>query len=65
MITAVVFPDYSKFEGKSDVEIKEEIKKAVVAVNKTLPSFKQVRNIEIKKSEFEKTTTKKIIRSKI
>ncbi len=65
MITAVVFPDYSKFEGKSTSEIKDEIKKAIVAVNKTLPAFKQVRNIEIKKSEFEKTTTKKIIRSKI
>lgn len=65
MITAVIFPDYSKFEGKTDDEIKSEIKNAVLAVNKTLPVFKQVRNIEIKKSEFEKTTTKKIIRSKI
>ena len=65
MITAVIFPDYTKFEGKTDDEIKSEIKNAVLAVNKTLPVFKQVRNIEIKKSEFEKTTTKKIIRSKI
>ena len=65
LITAVIFPNYDMFAGKTDDEIKSEIKKAVLAVNKTLPSFKQIRNVEIKKSEFEKTTTKKIIRSKI
>ena len=65
LITAVIFPNYDMFAGKTDDEIKSEIKKAVLVVNKTLPSFKQIRNVEIKKSEFEKTTTKKIIRSKI
>jgi len=65
LITAVVFPDYSKFGDMSDEEIKAEIKKAIININKTLPIFKQIRNIEIKKTEFEKTTTKKIIRSKV
>ena len=37
----------------------------VANVNKMLASFKQVRSIEIQKEEFEKTTTKKIIRYKL
>ena len=37
----------------------------VANINKMLPTFKQIRNIEIKKNEFEKTTTRKIIRYKL
>ncbi|MEG2003673.1 MAG: AMP-binding protein, partial [Clostridia bacterium] len=65
LLTAVVYPDYEKFLGRSDIEIKDEIKQAIMGINKTLPSFKQIRNIEIKKTEFEKTSSKKIIRYKI
>src|SRR5699024_16567 len=56
MLTAVVYPEYSLFEGASPDEIKDRIKADIMAVNKHLPVFKQIRNIEIKKNEFEKTT---------
>ena len=58
--------------GKDDVicaeiytetpEEKERIKKDVQALNDTLPSHKQVKNITCRDTEFEKTSTKKIKR---
>ncbi len=58
--------------GKDDVicaeiytetpEEKERIKKDVQALNDTLPSHKQVKNITFRDTEFEKTSTKKIKR---
>lgn len=68
VLTAVIYPNFDKARemGLEDiVEISEEIKKLVQLNNKTLPAFKQVRNIEIRKTEFEKTTSKKIKRHMI
>ena len=62
ILTAVIYPDYSKFAGKDDDEIKNELRKTINAVNKKLPSFKQIKGIDVRKTEFEKTTTKKIKR---
>lgn len=63
VLTAVVYPDYSKFSADADEDsIKDSIRKSVNAINKKLPSFKQIRAVEIRKTEFEKTTTKKIKR---
>ena len=63
ILTAVVFPNYSKFpEGTSDEDIKESIRKSINATNKKLPTFKQIKAVEVRKTEFEKTTTKKIKR---
>ena len=63
VLTAVVYPDFSKFPKDVDDEIvKETIRKAINATNKRLPSYKQIKAVEIRKTEFEKTTTKKIKR---
>jgi len=62
VITAVVYPDFTKYEGKTHDEILADIKASVNAVNKKLPVFKQVREVEIRDTEFEKTTTRKIKR---
>ena len=63
VLTAVVYPDFNKFEKNTDISvIAADIKSKVTALNKKLPSFKQIRNIEIRKNEFEKTTTRKIKR---
>ncbi len=62
IITAIIHPDYAKFEGKSSDEILAYMKERVTAVNKTLPTFKQVRDVELRETEFEKTTTRKIKR---
>ena len=63
ILTAVVYPDFTKFPSDaSEDEIKESIRKSINAINKKLPSFKQIKTVEIRKTEFEKTTTKKIKR---
>jgi len=64
-IWALVYPDYEKFEGKSKEEIEAAIKAEIDNVNKKLPVYKHIPNVEIRETEFEKNTTRKIIRYKI
>ena len=61
-ITAIIHPDYERLEGKSDDEISAVIKDAVNDINRGLPSFKHMTEVEIRREEFEKTTSKKIKR---
>ena len=62
MITALIYPQMELFENMSDEDIYQKIKSEVDHINTNLPPFKQVHQIEIRKTEFEKTTTKKIKR---
>ncbi len=63
MLTAVIYPDFNSYPKDEPIDaIAEDIKKQVLDLNRHLPSFKQIRNIEIRKTEFEKTTSKKIKR---
>lgn len=62
VITALVHPNYDRFEGKTDAEVETAIRDAVNEINRSLPSFKHMTEVEISKEEFEKTTTKKIKR---
>ena len=63
ILTAVIYPDFNAYEKNTDIGvIASDIKAKVQTLNKKLPSFKQIRNIEIRKNEFEKTTTRKIKR---
>lgn len=63
VLTAVVYPDFNLYEKNTEIgEIASDIKKRIAEINKKLPSFKHIRNIEIRKTEFEKTTTRKIKR---
>jgi len=63
MLTAVVFPDFDAYPEDEPIDnIADDIKKQVLELNRSLPSFKQIRNIDIRKTEFEKTTTRKIKR---
>ncbi len=61
-LTAVIFPNYAKYPELGENEIRAEIQKQITALNKRLPSFKQIHKLEFRKTEFEKTTTKKIKR---
>lgn len=65
VITAVIYPDPEKVEGLDENEIYDKIKGLVNQTNRSLPLYKQVREIKIRKEEFEKTTTKKIKRYKV
>lgn len=62
VITAVIYPnpDFSKDKTKEEVEA--AVRAAVTEVNKSLPVYKQVRDTELRDTEFEKTTTRKIKR---
>ena len=61
-ITAVIYPNQEFAEGKTAEEIEAAVKAAVTEVNKSLPVYKQMRDVEIRDTEFEKTTTRKIKR---
>jgi len=63
ILTAIVYPAFDKFEKDTDINtIADSIKASINLMNKKLPSFKQVRNIELRQNEFEKTTSRKIKR---
>ena len=61
-ITAVIYPSPELTEGKSKEEVFALVKLAVDETNKHLPMFKHIQNMEIRDTEFEKTTTRKIKR---
>lgn len=65
VITAVIFPEYEKLSGKSKEEAEAAVRAEVTAINRTLPVYKQIRAVEIRETEFEKTTSKKVIRYKV
>ena len=68
IITARVIPDYDKIKelhgDLTEKEIYDLIWEKVKEVNKKLTSYKAVKELEIKKGEFEKTSTMKIKRYK-
>ncbi|MBE6707188.1 MAG: AMP-dependent synthetase [Ruminococcaceae bacterium] len=62
-LVAIVYPDLTKFSRDATAnEIYAIVEKAVHQLNHKLPSHKQIKKIEIREKEFEKTTSKKIKR---
>lgn len=64
-ITAITVPNMALLEGKNDEEITNLIKARIDAINKKLPTYKQIHRIELRHEPFERTTSKKIQRFKI
>ena len=62
VITAVIYPDQEKIREIPEEKLHEVMKEKINEINRDLPSFKQVRDIEIRTEEFEKTTSRKIKR---
>jgi len=62
VVTAIILPEQSVLDLGDENAIQEKIKEGVLAVNNQLPSFKQIRNVEIRRNEFEKTSSQKIKR---
>lgn len=65
VITALVFPDYEQLEELSKDEVYEKVSKEIDNINRELPQYKQIRQIIIRETEFEKTTSRKIKRYKL
>ena len=63
LLTVVAYPNYEKLPtGATEELIHETIYKQIMQINRRLPSFKQMKALEIRNTEFEKTTSKKIKR---
>ncbi len=63
ILTAIVYPNFEKLPAGATEELMHEaIHKAINQVNRRLPGFKQVKALELRSTEFEKTTSKKIKR---
>lgn len=66
-ITAIVVPNLadSLYEGKDNAQIEQLVREQVRNINKKLPSFKHMTEVEVRWEEFEKTTSRKIKRYKV
>ena len=62
-LVALVYPDTTKFPEGTDMEtMHNAIEAEIMAQNKTLPTYKQVKIVELRSTPFEKTSSKKIKR---
>ena len=63
LLTAVVYPNKDIFpEGTDEKAVYDAIWARLAELNKSLPSFKKLKGLEIRATEFEKTTSRKIKR---
>lgn len=65
IIAVGVYVEKADFPGMSEAEIVEKVKKDITEVNKKMPSYKKVSDFFVVYEEFEKTSTRKIIRAKV
>ncbi|MBQ9475804.1 MAG: AMP-binding protein [Bacteroidales bacterium] len=63
-LTALVYPDYhqGELDGLSTQELQARISDGLPQINKQLPSYAQIRNIEFMPEDFERTPKKSIKR---
>ncbi len=62
-LVALIYPDYNKYpEDTSNDTIKKDLEKSIIALNKRLPTYKQIKQVEIRPTPFEKTSSRKIKR---
>ena len=52
-------------EGKSDEELYNIMKAEIEKINNTLPTYKKMLRVELRKEPFERNTAKKIMRFKV
>ncbi len=63
ILTAVIYPNPGMFPAGCDLDAAAEvIRNEVNKLNRTLVGYKQIRAVEIRRTEFEKTTSRKIKR---
>ena len=62
-ICAEIYPDPAETASKGKAETEDAIRKAVSEVNRDMPSYKRISEIIFRDKPFERTASKKIIRS--
>lgn len=73
LLSAIIFPDQDVMNNDDELkgkepdspEVRERLEEIVKSVNKDMVAYKAVRRVEIRTKEFEKNTSKKIVRAKI
>ena len=62
-LVALIYPNFTMYPENTPLEeIQKDLEKEINKINKGLPSHKQVKKIEVRDTEFPKTTSKKIKR---
>lgn len=62
VIEAEIFPDYEYAKKKGKKDVQAELQKVIDTYNQGAPAYKKVYGLKVRETEFEKTTSKKIIR---
>lgn len=62
IITAEIYPDFEALKEKNITDIKGYFETEIKKLNTRIPSYKAVKCVKIRNSEFEKNTSKKIVR---
>ncbi len=63
ILTAIVYPNFSEFPDDASLDtITEAVKEQINKLNHSIVGYKQIRSVEIRTQEFEKTTSRKIKR---
>ncbi len=65
VLTAICVPNMEMLEGKTDEELYEIMKSEIEKINSTLPTYKKMLRVELRKEPFERNTAKKIMRFKV
>ncbi len=65
VMSAAVYVDKNKLKDMTDEEIIEKTKADVAASNKGQPAYRKVQNVYVSFEEFEKNSTRKVIRQKV
>ncbi len=60
--TAVIYPDPEYFGDKTSGEKLAALREIITEFNRTLPVYKQIRAVDLRETEFEKTSSRKIKR---
>ncbi len=62
-ITAEIYPNFKYAEANDIEDIEGAVGESIAKINQQLPTFKRILNFRVRKDPFEKTTSRKIIRS--
>jgi long-chain acyl-CoA synthetase len=62
VLTAIIYPNQELSAGQDDDALLAKLKEEIRTINQKLPVYKQIRDVELRKDPFEKTTTRKIKR---